>query len=130
MKDPTLKQQSERMQEMKGIGQGTVSTLLAEIPELGTLSRNEAGALAGLTPYNRDSGQLRSRRTIGGCRVRLRRILYMAATEAARFNPILKTFYQWLVAAGKPQKLALTAVMRNLIVLINHLLKNPEFTLA
>jgi transposase len=128
--DPTLKQQSERMQKVKGIGKVTASTLLAEMPELGTLSRNEVGALAGLAPYNRDSGQLRGRRTIRGGRVRVRRVLYMAATVAARFNPILKTFYQRLVAAGKPKKLALTAVMRKLVVLINHLLKNPEFTLA
>ena len=118
------------MQEVKGIGKVTASTLLAEMPELGKLSRNEVGALAGLAPYNRDSGQQRGRRTIRGGRIRVRRVLYMAATVAARFNPILKTFYQRLVAAGKPKKLALTAVMRKLVVLINHLLKNPEFSLA
>ena len=128
--DPKLKQQSERMQEVKGIGKVTASTLLAEMPELGKLSRNEVGALAGLAPYNRDSGQQRGRRTIRGGRIRVRRVLYMAATVAARFNPILKTFYQRLVAAGKPKKLALTGVMRKLVVLINHLLKNPEFSLA
>lgn len=128
--DETLKAQSERLQQVKGIGQVTASTLLAEMPELGKLSRNEAGALAGVAPYNRDSGVLRGRRTIRGGRVQVRRVLYMAALVAARFNPILKAFYQRLLADGKPKKLALTAVMRKLIVLLNHLLKNPEFKLA
>jgi len=103
---------------------------LEELPELGKLTRNEAGALAGVAPYNRDSGAMRGRRTIRGGRVKVRRVLYMAATVAARFNPILQAFYQRLVAAGKPKKLALTAVMRQLIVLLNQLLNNPDFTLA
>jgi transposase len=128
--DDTLKGQSERLQQVKGIGKVTASTLLAELPELGKLSRNEAGALAGVAPYNRDSGALRGRRTIRGGRVKVRRVLYMAALVATRFNPILKSFYQRLVAAGKPKKVALTAVMRKLIVLLNHLLKNPDFVLA
>jgi len=128
--DDTLKSQSERLQQVKGIGKVTASTLLAELPELGKLTRNEAGALAGVAPYNRDSGAMRGRRTIRGGRVKVRRVLYMAATVAARFNPILKAFYQRLVTSGKPKKLALTAVMRKLIVLLNQLLKNPEFTLA
>ena len=126
----TLKGHSERMQQVKGIGKVTASTLLAEMPELGKLTRNEAGALAGVAPYNRDSGMHRGRRMIRGGRVKVRRVLYMAATVAARFNPILKTFYQRLVTAGKAKKVALTAVMRKLIILLNQLLKNPEFTLA
>ena len=128
--DHTLKGQSERLQQVKGIGKVTASTLLAELPELGKLSRNEAGALAGVAPYNRDSGAHRGRRTIRGGRVKVRRVLYMAALVATRFNPILKAFYQRLVAAGKPKKVALTAVMRKLVVLLNHLLKKPEFKLA
>ena len=128
--DATLKQQSERLQQVVSIGKVTASTLLAEMPELGKLSRNEAGALAGVAPYNRDSGVLRGRRTIRGGRVQVRRVLYMAALVAARFNPILKAFYQRLVAAGKPKKVALTAVMRKLVILLNHLIKHPEFTLA
>lgn len=126
----TLKAQSERLQQVKSIGPVTASTLLAELPELGTLSRNESGALAGVAPYNRDSGEHRGRRTIRGGRVRVRRVLYMAAVVATRFNPILKAFYDRLVKAGKPKKLALTAVMRKLVVLLNHLLKNPQFKLA
>ena len=128
--DATLKRQSERLQQVSGIGPVTASTLLAEMPELGTLSRNESAALAGVAPYNRDSGVLKGRRAIRGGRVQVRRVLYMAALVAVRFNPILKAFYQRLVAAGKPRKLALTAVMRKLVVLLNHLLKNPEFKLA
>ena len=128
--DATLKGQSERLQQVKSIGPVTASTLLAELPELGTLSRNESGALAGVAPYNRDSGAHCGRRTIRGGRVRVRRVLYMAAVVATRFNPILKAFYDRLVKAGKPKKLALTAVMRKLIVLLNHLLKNPQFKLA
>ena len=128
--DDTLKLQSARLQQVKGIGPVTASTLLAEMPELGTLSRNESGALAGVAPYNRDSGEHRGRRTIGGGRVQVRRVLYMSAVVAARFNPILKAFYDRLVAAGKPKKVALVAVMRKLVILLNHLLKNPQFKLA
>jgi transposase len=128
--DDTLKGQSARLQEVKGIGPVTASTLLAELPELGTLSRNQTGALAGVAPYNCDSGAHRGRRMIRGGRIKVRRVLYMAAIVAARFNPILHSFYQRLVAAGKPKKVALTAVMRKLVVLLNHLLKNPNFKLA
>jgi len=128
--DVTLKGQSERLQQVQGIGPVTATTLLAELPELGTLSRNESGALAGVAPYNQDSGAHRGRRTIRGGRVKVRRVLYMAALVASRFNPILKAFYDRLVAAGKPKKVALVAVMRKLIVLLNHLLKNPQFKLA
>jgi transposase len=128
--DDTLKEQNERMQQVKGVGRVTASTLLAELPELGHLTRNEAGALAGVAPYNRDSGMHRGRRTIRGGRIKVRRVLYMAALVATRFNPILKAFYQRLLAAGKPKKVAVTAVMRKLVVLLNHLLKKPDFTLA
>jgi transposase len=130
MADATLKSQSERLQQVQGIGPVTATTLLAELPELGTLSRNESGALAGVAPYNCDSGEHRGRRTIRGGRVKVRRVLYMAALVAARYNPILKAFYDRLVAAGKPKKVALVALMRKLIVLLNHLLKKPDFILA
>ena len=128
--DETLKNHSERLQQVQGIGPVTATTLLAELPELGTLSRNESAALAGLAPYNCDSGEHRGRRTIRGGRVKVRRVLYMAGLVAARYNPILKAFYDRLVAAGKPKKVALVALMRKLIVLLNHLLKNPQFKLA
>jgi transposase len=95
-----------------------------------TNGKRQGLTLAGWLPCNRDSGTYRGRRTIRGGRVKVRRVLYMAATVASRFNPILRVFYQRLVAAGKPKKVALTAVMRKLVVLLNQLLKNPEFTLA
>lgn len=93
-------------------------------------TRNEAGALAGVAPLKRDSGMRRGRRTIRSGRIEVRRVHYMAAFVATRFNPILKAFYQRLLAAGKPKKVAVTAVMRKLVVLLNHLLKKPNFTLA
>lgn len=86
--------------------------------------------MAGVAPYNRDSGAMRGRRAILGGRIKVRRVLYMAATVASRFNPILKTFYLRLVASGKPKKLALTAVMRKHIVILSQLLKDPRFTLT
>ena len=128
--DDDLRGQSERLQQVKGVGKVTAATLLAELPELGELTRNEVAALAGLAPFNRDSGKHRGRRTIRGGRIKVRRVLYMAAGVAARFNPVLKTFYERLLANGKPKKVARTAVMRKLIVLLNQMLKNPEFTLA
>ena len=128
--DATLHRQSERLQEVKGIGPVTAATLLAAMPELGTLSRGEAAALSGLAPYNHDSGAHKGRRTIHGGRKQVRRVLYMAALVAARYNPILKEVYDRLVADGKAKKLALIALMRKLIVLLNHLLKNPQFKLA
>ncbi|WP_158277570.1 IS110 family transposase [Opitutus sp. ER46] len=128
--DATLRGQNARLQQVKGVGKVTAATVLAELPELGKLNRRQVGALAGVAPYNRDSGNLRGRRTIRGGRIKVRRVLYMAATVAVRFNPILKTFYQRLLSVGKPKKVALTAVMRKLIVLLNHLLKDPQFCLA
>ena len=102
---------------------------LAELPELGTLNRRQAAALAGLAPHPRESGQWHGRRRIGGGRAPVRRALYMAALVAAHSNRQLKEFYQRLRAAGKPAKVALTAVLRKLIVLMNHILKNPDFAL-
>ena len=120
----------ERVQKLIAItGVGTITALgvLAELPELGTLNRRQAAALAGLAPHPRESGQWHGRRRIGGGRAPVRRALYMAALVAARSNRQLKAFYQRLRAAGKPAKVALTAVMRKLIILMNHTLKNPNF---
>jgi transposase len=122
----------ERMQKLEaitGVGSLTALGVLAELPELGTLNRRQAAALAGLAPHPRESGQWHGRRTIGGGRAPVRRALYMAALVAARSNRQLKEFYQRLRAAGKPAKVALTAVMRKLIVLMNHSLKHPNFVL-
>ena len=127
--DDDLRQKKERIEQVKGVGPITSATLLAELPELGTLSRREIAALVGVAPMNRDSGKFRGRRTTQGGRFDARKTLYMSALVASRHNPILKAFYQKLIQKGKAPKLALTAVMRKLIILINRLLKNPNFTL-
>lgn len=125
-----LATQVQRLDDIIGVGRITAVTVLATVPELGQLNRRQAAALAGLCPYNRDSGQWAGQRRISGGRSEVRRALYMAALAASRNNRLLKSFHQRLIAAGKPAKVALTAVMRKLIVLMNHLLKNPNFSLA
>lgn len=126
----TLAGQVQRLDDITGVGRITAVTVLATIPELGQLNRRQAAALAGLCPYNRDSGQWAGKRCISGGRAQVRRALYMAALSASRSNHLLQPFYDRLIAAGKPAKVALTAVMRKLIVLMNHLLKYPTFSLA
>jgi transposase len=126
---PDLQARTQKLEAIKGVGPITALSVLAELPELGTLNRQQAAALAGLAPHPRDSGQWRGQRHIRGGRAQVRRALYMAALVAARSNHSLKAFYQRLCAAGKPAKVALTAVMRKLIVLMNHLLKDPNYVL-
>ena len=125
-----LAAQVQRLDDIMGVGRLPAVMVLATLPELGTLNRRQAAALAGLCPYNRDSGQWAGQRHISGGRAEVRRSLYMAALSASRSNPRLKAFYDRLIQAGKPAKVALTAVMRKLVVLMNHLLKNPNFSLA
>jgi transposase len=127
---PQLDQRAQRLEAITGVGSTTALGVLAELPELGTLNRRQAAALAGLAPHPRESGQWQGRRTIGGGRAAVRRALYMAALSASRSNRPLREFYQRLRTAGKPAKVALTAVMRKLVVLMNHILKNPNFALA
>ena len=98
-------------------------TLLAYLPELGTLNRRQIAALVGVAPFNRDSGTLRGKRTVWGGRARVRTALYMGALVASRFNPVIRDFYQRLLSAGKPKKLALTACMRKLLIILNSMLK-------
>lgn len=128
--DVTLRAKSARLQQVQGVGRVSAFTLRALLPELGSLRDGEASALAGVAPLNHDSGQFRGQRHIHGGRSAVRRVLYMAALAATVHNPILKAFYQQLRARGKPAKLALTAVMRKLVVLLNRLLKNPNFILV
>jgi transposase len=103
--------------------------MLAEMPELGTLNDHNAAALAGVAPYNADSGSQKGQRHISGGRKAARCALYMAVLSAVRHDRILKEFYQRLLAAGKNKLLAMTACMRKLIVLMNRLLKNENFKL-
>jgi transposase len=107
----------------KGVGKATSSTLIAEVPELGRLSRREISALVGAAPINRDSGVMRGRRMIFGGRSSVRHVLYMAALVASRYNPVIKAFYGRLVAAGKPKKVALVACMRKLLTILNAMAK-------
>jgi transposase len=128
--DAKLAAKAERLKVVSGVGRVSVLTVLALMPELGQITDNQAAALAGVAPLNRDSGQYRGQRHIVGGRAAVRRVLYMAALTASHHNRILADFYQRLRSNGKPAKLALTAVMRKLIVLLNRLLKNPDFVLA
>ena len=93
---------------MPGVGKTTARTLIADLPELGSLDRRKIAALVGVAPFNRDSGTMRGRRTVWGGRAKVRASLYMAALVAARHNPVLQRFYERLVELGKPKKLALT----------------------
>jgi transposase len=127
---PSFQSKVSRLQDVQGIGEITASSLLALMPELGSLSDSQAASLAGVAPFNHDSGQFRGQRHIRGGRSQVRSVLYMSALVASRHNPILKALYHRLLAAGKPKKLALTALMRKLIILANRLLKNPNFSLA
>jgi transposase len=104
---------------VKGVGPTTASTLLAQLPELGKLNRKQITALVGLAPMNRDSGTLRGQRHIFGGRADVRRVLFVAALVGTRFNPVLKTFYARLLAAGKPKKVALVACMHKLLLILN-----------
>ena len=125
-----LQENVDRLTSVQGVGIQTATVALAHMPELGNLSDKEAAALVGVAPYNKDSGNHSGHRSIRGGRRQVRNILFMAAISAARFNPILKTFYKRLIADGKPAKVALIAVARKLIVLLNLMLKNPNFSLA
>ena len=122
-KDQELRQRVECLDEIEGVGSRTALLVLANIPELGHLNRQEAAALAGLAPWTRESGTMKGLRSIGGGRPQVRLALYMAALTASRRNPILSAFYQRLISKGKPSKVALTAVMRRLLVYMNSKLK-------
>jgi transposase len=125
--EESLAQKVARLCLVVGVGRISALILLATVPELGTLNRRQAAALVGVAPFNRDSGARRGHRLIQGGRAAARRALYMAGLVAAFSNPRLKRFYQRLIAAGKAPKVALVAVMRKLIILLNHLLYDPTF---
>ena len=128
--DADLAWKAERLQAIPGVGPVVAATVLAEMPELGKLNAETAAALAGVAPYDRDSGKFKGNRHISGGRRPVRCALYMATLSAVRHDRIIKEFYTRLRAAGKKPLVALTACMRKLVVLMNHLLKNHEFQLA
>lgn len=123
---PLWRVKEELLTSVKGIGTTTARTLLAELPELGTLSRQEIAALVGVAPFNRDSGQFRGKRMIRGGRAVVRRVLYMATLVAAQFNPVIRAYYHRLQAAGKRKKVALVACMRKLLVTLNAILRTQK----
>lgn len=129
---PVWQAKADLLLSVPGIGRVTTATLLAELPELGTLNRREICALVGICPYNRDSGAYRGRRSIWGGRASVRAALYMATLVATRHNPVIKAYYQKLVNAGKFKKVALVACMRKLLVSMNMIVHNqvPWATLA
>jgi transposase len=111
------------LQSVPGVGKVIARTLLAALPELGHLTRQEIGKLVGVVPLNRDSGQYRGKRQIAGGRAAVRRKLYMGALVAMRRNPRLRAFYERLVAAGKPKKVALVACMHKLLTILNQMMR-------
>ena len=120
---PRWRENDDLLQSAKGIGPVSAHTLLLELPELGTLTRQKIAALVGVAPLNGDSGTLRGKRTIWGGRAHVRTVLSMSPLVATRFNPQIKTFYQRLLAAGKVKKVALTACMRKFLTILNAMLK-------
>lgn len=116
---PAWRVKDDLLQSVPGVGRVVSLTLLAELPELGRLSHKEIAALVGVAPLNRDSGTLRGKRLVYGGRAPVRAVLYMAALVASKCNPVIRAFYLRLRAAGKPAKVALTACMRKLLIILN-----------
>lgn len=123
-RSPIFRAKDDLLQSVPGIGNATSRTLLAQLPELGTLNEKEIAALVGVAPFNRDSGTLRGRRTVWGGRAPVRTVLYMAALVGIRHNSILKTFYARLREAGKPPKVAIVACMHKLLIIVNAMLRD------
>ena len=116
---PLWRETDDLLRSTPGIGPVTAFTMLAELPELGRLSRHKIAALVGVAPMNRDSGEFRGRRMVTGGRTSVRAVLYMATVSAIRGNPVIKAFYERLRRNGRPPKVALTAAMRKLLTILN-----------
>ncbi len=123
-KNPALKEKDELLQSTPGVGPTLSATLLTQLPELGTLSRQEVASLAGVAPHNRDSGTLRGKRTVWGGRARERAALYMSTLVATRCNGVIRSFYTKLCLQNKPKKVALVACMRKLLTILNSMIKH------
>ena len=122
-KSPAWRERDDLLRSVPGVGPVLSLTLLAELPELGRLTRREIAKLAGIAPLARDSGTLKGRRFVHGGRAGVRAVLYMAALVATKRNPVIRAFYLRLLAAGKPKKLALVACMRKLLTILNAMAK-------
>lgn len=129
-KSPVWKQKNDILRSAPGVGPVTATTLLSNLPELGNLSRKKIAALVGVAPLNRDSGTFRGKRTTWGGRRSIRSVLYMSVVSAIRCNPVIKKFYRRLCDAGKPPKVAITACMRKLLIILNTMVKNQALWTA
>lgn len=127
--EETWRHKRDLMLSMPGVGPVVVNTLLGDLPELGHLTNKEIAALVGVAPYNRDSGKLRGKRRIRGGRAMVRTTLYMATLCSVQHNPVIRTFYQRLVAAGKHKKVALTACIRKMIIMLNAMIRDDKIWL-
>lgn len=123
---PLWRVREDLMCSIPGVGPATARTLLADLPELGRLNRRQIAALAGLAPWTRQSGQWKGKSMIGGGRSPVRRVLFMAALVASRHNPVLKTFRDKLVAAGKPKIVAIIALARKLLTILNAIIRDQK----
>jgi transposase len=121
---PIFREKEVLLKSAPGVGSVLSSTLLANLPELGTLDRRQIAALVGIAPLARDSGAFRGKRRVWGGRAVVRSALYMGTLVGTRYNPILKTFYQRLCESGKAKKVALTACMRKLLTILNAMIKH------
>ena len=121
-----LREKDDLLRSVPGVGQQLSVSLLAYLPELGTLDRKQIAALVGVAPINRDSGTMRGRRAVWAGRARVRVVLYMGALVASRHNPVVRAFYERLLAAGKCKKVALTACMRKLLTILNAMMKSGQ----
>ena len=124
--NPAWAETAKRVDSAPGIGFITAATLVADLPELGQLNRQQIAALVGVAPFNQDSGKHRGKRRIFGGRTSVRSVLYMATLSAIRHNPVIKEFYQRLLDKGKLKKVALTACMRKLLVILNTMVKSGQ----
>ena len=125
-RSPVWREKDDLLRSVPGVGEQLSLSLLAYLPELGTLNRKQIAALVGVAPFNRDSGPRRGKRSVWGGRSRVRATLYMASLSASRYNPVLRVFYQRLLAAGKPKKVALTACMRKLLTILNAMIRSGQ----
>jgi len=123
---PAWRETEDLLTSVPGIGPVTARTLIAELPELGRLDRRKLAALVGVAPFNRDSGTWRGHRIIGGGRTSVRNALYMAALVATRYNPLVKANYQRLVARGRPKKVAIIACLRQLLTILNAIVRDAK----
>jgi len=120
------RERAEIIDSVPGVGPVTAITLVAELPELGQINRQKIAALVGVAPFNKDSGPKKGKRRIFGGRSNIRRVLFMAALSASKHNPVIRAFYESLLKRGKEKKVALTACMRKLLVIINAMVRKGE----